>query len=125
MTKKFLLIDNDEEFAKLIKALAEGQKDYEGIWCPDSRKAIKYIKENGPPATTFLDCKMPGGDGYQFLDFVLKEVNAGKSTEDVAGTLVLTGNFNEERLNEYNNKITYERLEKAEIKKENIIRYLP
>ncbi|MFH1836778.1 MAG: response regulator [Candidatus Omnitrophota bacterium] len=60
--KKILVIDNESEFAELIKNILEDTGRYEVITCNSGEIGIKEA-EDEDPALILLDIMMPGMDG--------------------------------------------------------------
>ncbi len=63
--KKILIVDDDEEFAKLI-SLELKSKGYNVILAPNGEEGFKKLKSEKPDLV-LLDIKMPEMDGFTFV----------------------------------------------------------
>ena len=67
MTKKLILITDDEEyFCKLLKWNIEADPDYECLIATTGTKGIELVKKDKPDLV-LLDIRMPGVDGMETL----------------------------------------------------------
>lgn len=83
MQKKILIVDDEPEFAEMIKMRLEAN-GYEVVAAYDGKEGLaKASSEN--PDLILLDVMMPGMDGFQ----VLKSLRANDATENIP-TVMLT-----------------------------------
>lgn len=69
--KKILFIDDDEINNFIVNSkLKEQIPELETMFLESAQSGLDYLAENSedPPRLIFLDVKMPGMDGFDFLD---------------------------------------------------------
>ena len=71
MTKKILVVDDEDAILELVDATLREGAQYEILLARDGEEALRIAREEKPDIL-FLDVLMPGLDGYQ-LCRVLKE----------------------------------------------------
>jgi two-component system alkaline phosphatase synthesis response regulator PhoP len=60
--KKILLVDDDEDLAKLVNIIL-GQEGYETAWAPNGKVGLEMVESFGPDLI-ILDVMMPELDGF-------------------------------------------------------------
>ena len=83
--KRILIIDDEEDFCRLIKKNLELRGDYEVGMATDARRGIELAREVGPDLI-LLDIVMPDIDGSE----VASQIKNNESTKDIP-IMFLTG----------------------------------
>jgi CheY-like chemotaxis protein len=82
--KKILLLDDEPDFVKVIKARLEAN-NYDVITASNGKEALEKVESDKPDAI-LLDILMPDMDGYQVCESLKQE----KKTADIP-IILLTG----------------------------------
>lgn len=69
---KILMIDDEQDFCKLVKMNLEQVGDYEVRVISNSKQGIKLAKKEKPDLI-LLDIMMPGVDGFKVLEVLKKD----------------------------------------------------
>ena len=106
---KILLVDDDAAANYLSKELLEGLHAAQKIETAENvLRALKMITQDNCPDVIFLDIKMPGLDGFDFLD-KLKSLKPSKNVKVV----MLTSSIRpEDKLRAFSYKLVVDYLEK-------------
>jgi len=75
MKKKILIVDDEPDFADMIKMRLEAN-DYEVVTANDGVEGLRKAEEENPNLI-LLDIMMPGMDGYE----VLRRLKRGEGTQ--------------------------------------------
>jgi len=92
--KKILIIDDDEEICKLVKAGLERNGDFGVIYATNGKEGLR-IAQAEKPHLVLLDVRMPEMDGFE----VLRKI---KEDKEIAGipVVMLTASDDERHKNE-------------------------
>jgi DNA-binding response OmpR family regulator len=89
MSKKtILIIDDEEQFGKLLKLNLEATTEYAGLVATTGAEGLRLVREHAPDLV-LLDIMMPDTDGME----VLKQIKAMSPQVPVA---MVTGVWNEQ-----------------------------
>lgn len=69
---KILMIDDEQDFCKLVKMNLEQVGDYYVVISSNSKQGIKLAKKEKPDLI-LLDIMMPGVDGFKVLEVLKKD----------------------------------------------------
>ena len=77
MDKKILIIDDEEDFCRVVKINLESQGNFNVDFATDGKKGIKLAKKIHPDLI-LLDICMPGIDGVEVLKILKKDMKTIK-----------------------------------------------
>ena len=86
--KTVLIIDDEEQFGKLLKLNLEATTEYSGLVATTGEEGLRLVQEHKPDLV-LLDIMLPGADGLE----ILKQIKALAPQVPVA---MVTGVWNEQ-----------------------------
>jgi CheY-like chemotaxis protein len=74
MTKKVLIVEDEEPIIELLGAIFDGLADYQTTYARDGQEALRTARADDPDIV-LLDVHLPKMDGYEVCKFIKSDPN--------------------------------------------------